>query len=139
LALIPAARDRRIWLRVGTLLDGVSTRPLRNAHVVYDREQILYAGEDSPPAALLNPGQHAPDSDFAEFTLLPGLIDAHTHLFLEGGELDLDERAAYLNQSSEQLLNCARARLDKLVRLGIIAVRDAGDKHGVGLALSRLN
>jgi imidazolonepropionase-like amidohydrolase len=127
-----------VWLRVGTLLDGVSTRPLPNAHIVYDCDQILYAGEDSPPRDSVNHDQCVPDCDLAEYTLLPGLIDAHTHLFLEGGELDLDMRAAYLNQSPDQLLGHARARLEKLVRLGVIAVRDAGDKHGVGLALSRL-
>jgi imidazolonepropionase-like amidohydrolase len=128
-----------VWLRVGTLVDGVSTRPLRNAHIVYDRDQILYAGENSPPRDTVNPDQQTPDSDLSEFTLLPGLIDAHTHLFLEGGELDLDKRSAYLNQSPEELLRHARARLDKIVRLGVIAVRDAGDKQGVGLALSKLN
>ena len=57
----PATTERRVWLRVGTLLDGVSAAPLRNAHVVYDRNQILFAGEDSPPADLLNAGQHEPD------------------------------------------------------------------------------
>jgi imidazolonepropionase-like amidohydrolase len=124
---------------VGTLLDGVGTQPLRNAHIVYDREQILYAGEEAPPRETVNLDQHAPDADLEEFTLLPGLIDAHTHLFLEGGELDLDKRAAYLNQPPDDLLRLARARLEKIVRLGVIGLRDAGDKHGVGLALSRLN
>ena len=128
-----------MWLRVGALLDGASTQPLRNAHIAYDRDQILYAGENSPPRDTVNPDQQTPDSDLSEFTLLPGLIDAHTHLFLEGGELDLDKRSAYLNQSPEELLRKARARLEKIVRLGIIGVRDAGDRHGVGLALSRLN
>lgn len=138
--LIPAAAlDRRIWLRVGTLLDGTSTRPLRNAHIVYDNEQILYVGQDAPPRESLNPDQNAPDSDLSEYTLLPGLIDAHTHLFLEGGELDLDKRAAYLNQTPDELLRHARTRLEKIVRLGVIALRDAGDKHGVGLRLSMLN
>ncbi len=112
---------------------------MRNAHIVYDRDQILFAGEDSPPRELLNPDQRAPDSDLEDYTLLPGLTDAHTHLFLEGGELDLDKRAAYLNQTPEELLCLARERLEGLVRLGVIAVRDAGDKHGVGLALSRLS
>jgi imidazolonepropionase-like amidohydrolase len=139
LSIPAAARDRRVWLRVGTLLDGTSTKPLHNAHIVYDSEQILYAGENAPSREALNPDQRAPDCDLAEFTLLPGLIDAHTHLFLEGGELDLDKRSAYLNQSPDELLCQAQARLEKIVRLGVIGLRDAGDKHGVGLALSRLN
>jgi imidazolonepropionase-like amidohydrolase len=60
-------------------------------------------------------------------------------LFLEGGELDLDKRSAYLNQSPDDLLRRARARLEKIVHLGVIGLRDAGDKHGVGLSLILLN
>ncbi len=136
---IPAAtRDRRIWLRVGVLLDGTGTQPRKNAHVVYSKDEILFAGEDLPPAEIIQPGQQTPDLDLAEYTLLPGLVDAHTHMFLEGGELGIRERTAYQKQTPEELLRLARARLKKLLRLGVIGVRDAGDKHGVGLALSRL-
>jgi len=138
LSLSAATGGRRIWLRVGTLLDGVSSKPLRNAHVVYDQSTILFAGENSPPSNLLSANQQQPDLDLPDYTLLPGLTEAHAHFFLEGGELDLDKRSAYLKQAPEDLLNAARARLGKLVRLGIIAVRDAGDKNGVGLALSKL-
>jgi imidazolonepropionase-like amidohydrolase len=138
-ALIPAATDgRRVWLRVGTLLDGVSLKPLRNAHIVYNKNEICFVGEDSPPVELLNPNQRVPDLDLPDHTLLPGLIEAHAHLFLEGGELNLDKRAAYLKQTPEDFLKHAHSRLEKLVRLGVIAVRDAGDKHGVGLKLSKL-
>jgi imidazolonepropionase-like amidohydrolase len=136
---IPAATDgHRVWLRVGTLLDGISTAPLRNAHIVYDKKQILFAGVDSPPAHLVAAGQSAPNANLSEFTLLPGLIEAHAHFFLEGGELNLDKRAAFLQQSPGDLLRLARLRLEKLVRLGVAGVRDAGDKDGVGLALSKL-
>ena len=134
----PAAGERRVWMRVGTLLDGVSTAPLHHANVVYDSKSILFAGEDLPPRDLLNAGQTEPDHDLPQFTLLPGLTDAHTHFFLEGGELDPDKRSAYLKQTPEELLDHAKQRLEKLVRLGILAARDAGDKDGVGLALSKL-
>jgi imidazolonepropionase-like amidohydrolase len=133
-----ATRERPVWLRVGTLLDGISTAPLRNAHLVYDDRKILFAGADSPPRDLVPAGRTAPVLDLPQFTALPGLIEAHAHFFLEGGELDLEKRAAYLEQSPEQLLRLAIPRLEKLVRMGIVAVRDAGDRHGVGLALSRL-
>jgi imidazolonepropionase-like amidohydrolase len=136
---IPQATDeRRVWLRVGTLLDGVSSAARHDAHVVYDRKSILFAGEELPPRDLLNAGQSEPDCDLPDFTLLPGLIDAHTHFFLEGGQLDQDRRSAYLKQTAGDLLDHAVQRLEKLVRLGIIATRDAGDKDGVGLALSKL-
>lgn len=139
MALIPAATDgRRVWLRVGTLLDGTSAAPVRNAHIVYEREQILYAGVDSPPAHFIEAGQSKPDAELPEFTLLPGLIEAHAHFFLEGGELNLDKRAKFLEQPPQELLRLAQLRLGKLVRMGVAGVRDAGDKDGVGLALSKL-
>jgi len=133
-----ATDNRRAWLRVGTLIDGTSSKPFRNAHVVFDKNEFLFIGENSPPANLLNPNQREPDLDLPDFTLLPGLIEAHAHLFLEGGELNLEKRAAHLKKSPEELLKLSKVRLEKLVRLGIIAVRDAGDKDGVGLALSKL-
>src|SRR5579863_9150670 len=140
-SLIPeAVGERRIWLRVGTLLNGVTTTPLKNANIVYNREGILFVGgpESSPPANLLGVGQTAPDAELPDYTLLPGLIEAHAHLFLEGGELNLDKRAAYIKQTPAELLAAAMPRLEKLVRIGVTAVRDAGDRDGVGLALSKL-
>lgn len=138
---IPAATaGRSVWLRVGTLLDGSGSAPLRDAHIVYGKAGILYAGADVPPAELVKNGsaKTAPDADLSDYTLLPGLIDAHTHMFLEGGELDLDKRTAFLKQSPEELLTLAKARLEKILRLGVTAMRDCGDKDGVGVALSRL-
>ncbi len=138
-ATIPTATgSRRIWLRVGTLLDGESAAPLRDAHLVYEQQQVVFVGEQSPPREALDADQRVPDAELPDYTLLPGLIDAHTHLFLEGGELDPGKRSAYLKQSPAQLLDCAIGRLDSLLRLGVVACRDAGDKDGVGLAISRL-
>lgn len=139
--MIPAATgERRVWLRVGTLLDGSGGPPVRDAQIVYGARGILFVGgsSDSPPPAERNPGQTKPDAVLPDHTLLPGLIEAHAHLFLEGGELDPHTRAGYLKQTPDALLQAAHARLEPLVRLGVAAVRDAGDRDGVGLALSRL-
>lgn len=135
----PATRDHPVWLHVGTLLDGSGGAPARDAHVVYDAAAIRFVGpgERTPPAALVRAGQAAPDVIAPGATLLPGLVDAHTHLFLEGGELDLAKRAAYLKQTPGALLAAAWPRMERLARLGVAGVRDAGDKDGVGLALSR--
>jgi imidazolonepropionase-like amidohydrolase len=134
----PAKGKRRTWLRVGSLLNGTSKLPLLDAHVVYDKNAIVFAGTDSPPATVLDEGQSGPDFHLPDYTLLPGLIEAHAHLFLEGGELDPVKRTAYIQQAPEELRRLARLRQEPLVRLGVIAVRDAGDKDGVGLDLSRL-
>ena len=136
-ATLSATGARRVWLRVGTLIDGTSSKPLRNAHLVYDEKQIFFVGENSPPANLLASNQRQPDLDLPDYTVLPGLIEAHAHFFLAGGELNTHRRATWLKQSPEIQLQAAHAKLEKLLWLGIAAVRDAGDKHGVGLALSK--
>ena len=135
-----ATRERRVWLRVGTLLDGTSTAPAHDANVVYDASAIRFVGHAgrTPHREWLRPGQDQPDLDASDCTLLPGLIEAHAHLFLEGGKLDPAQRAAHLQRPPGELLAAAHDRLAKLVRLGMAAVRDAGDKDGVGLALSKL-
>jgi len=127
-------------VNVGTLLDGTCLSPRRDAHIVYDAGGIRFVGDNgrTPPRDLLRTGQTAPDLAAPDATVLPGLIDAHAHLFLEGGGLDLEKRAAALKQSPMQLLAAALSRIEKLVRLGVTAVRDAGDKENVGLALSQL-
>ena len=140
-AAIPSpAGSNSLWLRVGILIDGTGRTPLADSHVVYDKSSILFvgSGRDTPPPHVLNPGQTQPDFDLPNYTLLPGLIEAHTHLFLEGGELNAAKRSARLTRSREELLNAAILRIEKLLLLGIIGVRDAGDKIGIGLSLSSL-
>jgi imidazolonepropionase-like amidohydrolase len=124
------------WLQVGTLIDGESETPITNGHVVFNAESILHAGADAPPPDLVD-GRSVPDLILPDHTLLPGLIEAHAHLFLRGGELDIDKRKSYLSQSPDELLVQAQRRIAALLHSGIIAIRDAGDKDGVGLALSK--
>ena len=135
-----ATRISPVWLRVGTLLDGVAALALHDVHVVYDAQHVRFVGQDggTPPRDVLRDDQQAPDLHLPNATLLPGLIEGHAHLFLEGGELDVTTRTEALTRTPEELQLSALERLDKLVRLGVTAVRDAGDKDGVGLALSRL-
>jgi imidazolonepropionase-like amidohydrolase len=126
-----------VWLHVGALFDGTCNSVVRNAHFVYNRRQILHAGASLPAREMVRDGQSEPDLDLPEHTLLPGLVEAHAHLFLEGGEEDPANRALHLTHSDETLLARAQTRLARMLCLGITAIRDAGDKNGVGLALQR--
>ena len=73
----------------------------------------------------------------AEFTAMPCLIEAHAHAFLEGAPVDFAIREQYLKTTSpQQMLAGAQARWPKIMQCGIGAVRDAGDKHHVGLSLA---
>jgi imidazolonepropionase-like amidohydrolase len=125
------------WIVVGQLLDARNRRILKGAHLVYNRHQILHVGTEAPEVALSN-GLEAPDLTLLEYTALPGLIEGHSHTFLEGAELVAGQRAEYQRQDALTLYQKAEARLHTMARMGIIAMRDGGDKDGVGLRLSKL-
>lgn len=63
--------------------------------------------------------------------LMPGLVDAHVHLFLEGGQTDPKRRAEHLKQPLEALVETARASARQAFACGVTLVRDAGDRHGI--------
>lgn len=63
--------------------------------------------------------------------VMPGLVEAHAHLFLDGNELDLGKRSAYLKSEPREMLVVAQKNLQAATRQGITLVRDAGDIHGI--------
>ena len=63
--------------------------------------------------------------------LMPGLVDAHVHLFLDGAATVNKERSEHLKQAPEQLLHAARASARQSLNCGVTLVRDAGDRHGI--------
>ena len=127
-----------VWVRIGRLFDGLSEQILCDAHLVYDALRIRYVApaERSPPADVIRPGQSGPDVHLSDYTALPGLIEAHAHLFLEGEPVDANVRKAYLTQPPDALLEQGRGRWPAILGCGVMAVRDAGDKDGVGLQLA---
>jgi len=132
-----ASTDHPVWLRVGQVIDGASERPIRDADIVFDAHQIRFVGRNGArPAPALVAGRTAPDAVLPDHTLMPCLIEAHAHLFLDGGPIDTELRQRYLELPPEAMLERARARWPKILQYGIGTVRDAGDKVGVGLALA---
>jgi imidazolonepropionase-like amidohydrolase len=120
--------ERSVRLRIGRLIDGVSDHPTRNVDVVFDAASIHLIESAS--------GDAEPDATLTDYTLLPCLIEAHAHLFLDGTPVNFQHRENYLKESPDWMLSRARSRWPKILAHGVGAVRDAGDKHGVGLALA---
>src|SRR5262249_12328665 len=66
-------------IRAGTLIDGRSNSPKKN-------QVIIIRGDHIDQVADANTAIHAGATviDLSHATVLPGLIDAHTHIFLQG-------------------------------------------------------
>ncbi len=79
-------------------------------------------------------GAAPPDTtpvDLGEATLLPGLVDAHTHLCWDPG----GEPEDLARDSHEALLGRARRHAEAALRAGITTLRDLGDRDFVTLSL----
>lgn len=63
--------------------------------------------------------------------IMPGMVEAHCHLFLDGGELDYRKRSNYFKVPFEQMLQVAEANISRSLASGITLIRDAGDRYGV--------
>ncbi len=79
-----AAPDSKLVtvIRAGVLIDGQSNAARRNQVIVIRGNQIV---EVSDAASARIPAG-AQTIDLSQATVLPGLIDAHTHIFLQGEE-----------------------------------------------------
>lgn len=67
--------------------------------------------------------------------VMPGLVEAHCHLFLNGGELDFLTRKNYLRAPRDQMLEMGRQSLQQNLEAGVTLIRDAGDLHGINTQL----
>src|SRR5579885_610427 len=123
LASIPAFAQRPIVLHAARLLDVATGRMIAPGEVLVRGDRIAEAG-----ASVTHPAG-AEVIDLGDSTLLPGLIDAHVHLFLHPGAEDMQT----IEESvAERTINAVLAARDDLMA-GFTAERDMGTE-GAGSA-----
>jgi imidazolonepropionase-like amidohydrolase len=103
------------------LYDGRSDALRDDAVVVVEHGRIVSVGATVPPNAKL--------IDLGERTLMPGLIDAHTHIALHAGDYD----AQILRETPEYRTIIATINGRKTLDAGVTTIRDLGNE-GSGFA-----
>ncbi|MEW5909292.1 MAG: amidohydrolase family protein [Thermodesulfobacteriota bacterium] len=114
--------SRRI--RAGWLIDGRGGPVMKDVLVEFSGKTIHAVRSDGPWAGISEPV-----IDHTAGTLIPGLIDAHVHLFMSGIE-DVNLRKRFLSDPFETARERILRHLRKHLSFGIIGVRDGGDHNG---------
>jgi imidazolonepropionase-like amidohydrolase len=121
----PAAAQPVTAVRAGRLLDVRTGRITPNAVVLVREGRIVEVGADvAVPAGTTV-------VDLSQFTVMPGLIDAHTHLlqnysgYLEGDDPNMVLTVAVMGTVRRALLGAKMGRED--LEAGFTTVRDLGN------------
>lgn len=115
-------------IKAGVLIDGVSSEPKRDVAIVIRGNKIESVGARG--AIISNGSQKLRVIDLSGYTVLPGLIDAHTHIFLQAYKPDdydtqlMKHRTAY---RSARAAAAARRALEQ----GFTTIRDL-ETEGAG-------
>ena len=110
------APDHWTAVRAGRLFDGKSDTLAANQIVLIKGDRIVEVG----PAERVKVPSDAEVIDLSHATVLPGLIDAHTHVF--GNGPDLEEQILRYSYQYRTLTALSNARKDMMV--GFTTLRD---------------
>jgi imidazolonepropionase-like amidohydrolase len=126
-AAAPAA-SQPTWLRCGALWDGRGgkTQGPSLIEVRGDRIAAVQSASTPTPAG-------ATVVDLSTLTCLPGLIDSHTHVFLQGDITAEDYDVQLLKQSYEFRTILATTNAARILSWGFTSIRDVGTE-GAGYA-----
>ncbi len=132
LVLLPALHAQtptpQILIKAGRLVDGRSAAAQTNVGILIDGERIRAVG---PLGQIQGQAPNARVIDLSQMTVLPGLIDAHTHLLLQGDVTSQDYEDQLLKQSTayRAILAARNARI--ALEHGFTALRDLETEGGM--------
>lgn len=122
-ALAAPAQAETLYVRAGQLVDTVEGRVLADRLITVEDERIVSVGPWAPPP------EGATLIDWSGYTVLPGLIDMHTHLADWGQSNNVAEPLLHSPQEIA-LIGALHAR--QTLEAGFTSVRDVGTFRAFG-------
>ena len=118
---------RRLAVRAGRLIDGTGAAPVRDAVILIEGDRITAVG----PGLSIPPG--AEIVDLSHSTVLPGLIDCHTHITGQSGNYYDD----LFRRSPIDVAVTAHIYARRTLEAGFTTVRDVGAGEFIDVALRK--
>jgi len=117
-AVAAAQAPHRVAIRAGRLIDGKSDKPMENALIVVEGDKIVSvaAGGTAPAGVEV--------IDLSKATVLPGFIDTHTHVLLQGDVTAAEYDEQLLKQSIPYRAILAARNAQIALSHGFTAMRD---------------
>jgi imidazolonepropionase-like amidohydrolase len=112
------------FIHCGSLIDGKSDQARKNVVIAIEGEKIKEVGGARTGGEVI---------DLSRETCLPGLIDTHTHVFLQGDITAADYDVQLLKQSPEYRTILATVNARRALEYGFTAIRDV-ETEGAGYA-----
>ncbi|HEV2197192.1 MAG TPA: amidohydrolase family protein [Candidatus Acidoferrum sp.] len=108
----------RVAIRAGRLIDGKADKPAENAIILIEGDKVVSvtAGGNAPAGAEL--------VDLSKATVLPGFIDTHTHVLLQGDVTAAEYDEQLLKQSIPYRAILAARNAEIALSHGFTAMRD---------------
>jgi len=109
-----------IYLHCGSLFDGKSDKVQKNVVIEIQGDKITAIGAAAPEVI-----------DLSQETCLPGMIDTHTHILLQGDITNEDYDEQLLKQSPQYRTILATVNVKRALEYGFTSVRDV-ETEGAG-------
>ena len=117
----PTAAPRRIIIHAGRLIDGVAQAPRSDQGILVEGDRIVSVG---PYVEISGKAAGAERVDLGSMTVLPGLIDNHTHVLLQGDVTAADYDEQLLKESIPYRTIRATAAARTALMNGFTTIRD---------------
>lgn len=117
----PAAPPARILVHAGRLVDGDSDKPRTDQGILIEGDRISKVG---PWSELQSTAGDAKQIDLSRMTVLPGMIDNHTHVLLQGDITAEDYDEQLLKESIPYRTIRATAAVRTALMNGFTTMRD---------------